>query len=351
MKLNRRYQYTAPEGTISLTGIDLINKLIRIQRLDLPEWETLNPVPRKVNYVPALPETWPWLWMVSSGDYRGTFAKRVAQFWHKGYGLKAPKSVVEQIGNLARQHSGEAVSYEFDFVNEFEWTPGTFGENRNSCWWGSHSEARVMLRDNGGLAMRFFHAGTDEGYARAWLVPTKRFHVLFNGYGFGNPTLTIARIFAGFRGEVYQQINLYNNGSSDSTVYINSGIGFVIGTAENIEGIYTYDFEWWEEDTTECYDCGRRLHDDHVHYGANDLPYCLRCHERLFTECYICNRTRWAEDVTYIDDEPICERCRENHYSVCDGCGEDVYNRDIRERNGMPYCQTCSDELPVQKKK
>jgi hypothetical protein len=348
MELNRRNQFQEPEGTISEAGIAAVGKLIREQRLDQPEWSALNPEP-KVSYVPALPDSWQWAWMVSTGDYRGTFPKRVAQFWFKGYSLKSPKHVIENIGNLARQHSSDPIRYEFDIVDSFDWEAGHFGDG-NSCYWGGHSYARVMLRDNDGLAIRFYNLGTDEGIGRAWLVPYERFHILFNGYGLsGNSTLKIARIFAGWRGETYQRIELENNGHSGGTLYINGGTGYIIGMADDIAGVYSHDFHWGDPNTTKCTDCGEEVHEDDVRIGADDQPYCDDCYSESFTDCDICSNTRWREDCTYIDDQDVCERCMSRHYTVCDSCGRDIHNRDAHERNERDYCQECYSGLPVEK--
>jgi hypothetical protein len=247
-KLNKRYKMTAPKGTITPTGVREIFSLIYAQNVQDGDWAKRNPDWEGTRYLPTLPDNWAWVWVVQKGEtYRGKFPKRVAQYYKKVHNLKAPDAFIEQIGNIARAHSEELSVYYFDFTRDFDWEEGDFGDD-GSCFWGGNAAALDMLYANGAQAIRFYN-NYGHGIARAWLVPMEAEGItfIFNGYGFpGNPTLTVAQAFARFTELRYQQVALTNNGSDDDTLWINSGIGYVIGKAKRIEEIHHYDFGWYD---------------------------------------------------------------------------------------------------------
>jgi hypothetical protein len=232
-QLYTRYTLELPEGTISSTGIDLIGEFMESQNLEEGEWKAKNPN-RSSRYLPDLPEAWDYTWLLQTGDFKGTFPKRVANYYRKEYSIKCPESFIRELGNLARQHSGEKSVYHFDFTDTIDWEDGDFGDS-GSCYWGIYESNRHALQEGGGLAIRFFNEDGD-GYARAWLVQYGSVYIVFNGYGFyNNPTLQIARVFAAFLNANYQNVDFY------SDVYVNSDTAFVVGKVADFRDRYHYD--------------------------------------------------------------------------------------------------------------
>lgn len=306
MELNRLHTFTMPDGTLSETGMALIWRLFSEQDLSSPLWRQMNPDSHRF-YLPTLPDTWQWVWLVQRGEYRGTFPKRVNQYYHKTHGLQCPKEFLSAVGNIAKAHSNEPITYTFDIVNRIDWHDGDFGDGGSCWWWPSQEYAKTMLIDNGGLAIRFYEDG--QGYGRAWLVPIDDFYILFNGYGFaGDSTLTTARMFAAFMGLQYQRIHLTNNGNASGTLYINGGRGYVIGTGERIDGFTDYDFEWLD-DSDYCEACGTTLYEDDVYYGPDYNHYCERCFYNRFDTCTSCGDAFDRDDITERDGEYLCPNC------------------------------------------
>ncbi len=347
MELNRRYELEAPQGSITETGIVAITVFIQNQRGNEGEWLALNPQYVRY-YIPALPENWQWVWLVAGrGEYVGTFPKRVSKYLYKEHGIKAPKSFLTELGNIARRHTEDHLTYRFDFVNRFDWDAGDFGDG-HSCYWDNNSAALEMLRDNGGLAVRFFDDYDGSGIARAWLVEIEvDLYIVFNGYGFeGNPTLIIARIFAQFVSASYKRINLFNNGRSNGTLWINGGIGYVVGAMEAIDTISRHDFEWG--DYAACESCGVSLGEEDIYYGANDGVYCENCFYEMFDTCEYCGEAHWREDIIYLEEgryQYLCEHCVTRLYVRCHECDEWTHRSEARLLVVFHYCADCCPAL------
>ncbi|MEM6530219.1 MAG: hypothetical protein AAF653_18105 [Chloroflexota bacterium] len=244
IQLNTRFEQEAPEGTISDTGINRIQDYIQDQDLTTEMWHGQQPQDG-ATYLRPLPYNWEWVWKVTgNGHYVGTFPKRAGKYYYKQWDVKLPTAFVAQLGNLAREHSEDRSFYRFDFVNEFNWQDGDFGDY-DSCFWGENSRARDLLKDNGAYAVRFFgEEGT--GLARAWVahIADERL-IVFNGYGFsGNPTLKIAQVVARFTGQQYERIYVTNHNTDEGTLWINGSTGYLIGTAEQLANMTEYDFGW-----------------------------------------------------------------------------------------------------------
>lgn len=310
MELYKRFTLKAEAGTISEEGIRQINVLIGKQKLGEEIWQNANPGMTR-HYLPALPDTWQWVWQTAQGDYRGTFPKRVAQFYHKVHAVKLPWSVVSELGNIARSHSADDVVFEFEFVNRIRWSAGEFGDD-DSCYWGCNAGAREMLEDNGALAVRFYSPESGRGIGRAWLVEIEDgLRIVFNGYGFtGNPTLVIARVVADFFKVSYRKITLTNEGGSSGVLWIDhAGQAYLIGPADQIADFDDYDLGWTELHSETCHECGNGIGEYDVFYGPDDLGYCEDCAAELFDSCEECSETYWRSDMQYVDDRYLCNWC------------------------------------------
>lgn len=345
-QLHTRYTVQLPVGTISEEGIRQISHLIETRALyHLSDWQALNPKP-PYPFLPALPESWQWVWLVEEGEYRGTFPKRAQKYWHQ-MGIKSPEPFLSEIGNLARAHSVIQPTYYFDITDVVEWDDGDFGDH-NSCWWDGGGAALDTLMENGGMAIRFFEGeNSDIGKGRAWLSEMLNdTYVVFNGYGFpGNATLTIARAFAAFIGKDYRKIALSNRGAAGGVVWINNGIGYAVGDWSAIASIRAYDLYW--DTFVRCYHCDRRIDEDDAYYGADDRRYCDLCWSDRFSYCDQCGGVFYREDVTYTGDErDLCEWCLNRlGYDQCNACGEWYSVADMEKGEGdQRRCENCQSE-------
>lgn len=337
--IGRRFSFSSMPGVISPAGAAEIETYLACQRPQTDEhWRTLNPE-AACTLLPPLPEDWSWLWIVQSGEYRGTFPKRVASYYYKKHSLKCPDSFIQQVGNLSRKHLDSGFHYEFEFVDEFDWHSGDFGDG-GSCYWGSNEQAREVLQEHGALAVRFYK--DDDGYGRAWFVQTPDFYIVFNGYGYD--TLTIARVLSAWMNVQYRKIQLVNNGETSGLVWINGGIGYAIGTPEKIEGIRSFDLRFDVPFVTYCSRCDDRIErEDAVYFGPDDHEYCEDCYYDLFSSCDHCGEVYFDDDLTYVhDSELVCVWCRDRHYSHCSKCGDWHRNADVVIIDQRPYCETCA---------
>lgn len=329
-----RISFSFPVGMVSLAGISAVELLIartNVGTADTP------------HYVPGLPQTWNWAWVVTGrAAYVGTLPKRIWKYYYRTFGVKLPDTVVSQIGNIARANTETSAAYEFEFVTKIDWRAGDFGDG-GSCYWGSRGAALELLADNGGFAVRFYEEGKGKG--RAWMYQIQDgVYVLWNGYGFqGDSTLTIARVVATYLGMSYRRINLTNWNVDSGTLYINSGRGFLIGAADIIEGMDDeYDFQWGDQEYYDtCANCGDGLHEDEGYYAPDDNTYCESCYYELFDTCELCGETHDREHITYVEStrENVCHECLDARFTMCDNCGDYYPIGDVYERGGEWYCE------------
>lgn len=337
LHLNQMYTYNAPKGMISERGVSEIQGYMGIQHLQDGDWKALNPNNAR-RLLPALPAGWDWTWVVTGrGEYVGTFPKRVGKWLYKENSLKAPATFLQELGNIARRHTEDNITYTYEFVNRFDWQAGDFGD-RGSCYWGGHSGAREVMENEGGLAIRFYNDG--KGFGRAWIAPIdENLYIVFNGYGFTHyPTLTIARVLAAHVGGSYKKIGLLNHGSSAGLLYINSDNGFIVGSPDAIAEYSEYDLQWGEGIT--CENCGDELYEDDMYHGVDGERYCEHCFYQEYTYCGRCGETTHNDDAHYIEyrSEDVCEYCYDRYYVRCEGCENSFLDGDCTDVNGVSYC-------------
>jgi hypothetical protein len=350
-ELNKRYTVQAPQGAISDTGIGLVIQHIAMQRLHNDDWKVQNAACPHT-YLYPLPDDWNWQWVVKGrGEYVGTFPKRVSKYYFKTYAIKCPNTFLQELGNLARQHSADSTAYHFEIVDSLQWEAGDFGDN-GSCLWGSRDSARAIMEANGGLALCFYN-DENKGYARSWLAKLNdNLYIVFNGYGFkSNPTLTIARVFAQFTGLSYKKIALSNNDATSGTIWINSSIGYIVGSADAIADYSRYDLQWHKKpgmlpDMLTCADCECDVHEDEIYYSPNDEPYCRDCFYERYDYCARCDEIEYRDSLYYIEHEghEVCEHCLDSNYTRCDECDEYYRHHEITNLDNHALCQSCLEE-------
>jgi hypothetical protein len=312
-----------------------------VQNLTSQEWQLINPG-IGLDRLPALPDDWQWRWLVTTGEYRGTFPKRVRQYYWKAHGLKCPDIFIEAIGNLARDHSTEAITYYFEFVDQIDWQAGDFGDH-SSCYWGEFIGARYMVENNAWAVC--FYDSLDIGFGRAWFAKiSDDQYIVFNGFGFnGNATLVIVRMLAAWLNLSYKYIALKNHGSTGSALWIDGGIGYVIGKKADIASIDRFDLGWEEIWVKSCNGCGDEVDDDDAYFDPDGYPYCSHCFYNHCDYCSECSEVHYHNDLTWVTGDAVCEECLSEHYSYCDGCQE--YLRDTEteydETDKAYYCEEC----------
>jgi hypothetical protein len=181
---------------------------------------------------------------------RGNYPKRLSRLAYADFGLKLSPSLLAEIGNIARDHSG-GTDFFVEFTRQLN-LPASQFVHSGSCWWTSYSNSRCAHKTNGGLAIRTFHdERTSRPAGRAWVLPLKILdsssqvrkgqrqlltptfntidaagYVIFNGYG-NLGGYTPARIMAHMFGMTYRKVSL-----SLSPMYLNNGNGYLVGHEE-----------------------------------------------------------------------------------------------------------------------
>ncbi len=300
--------------------------------------------------LPNLPYAWCWDWrVVGKGEYVGTLPKRIGKWYYQEHATKLTPDQLTTIGNIGSQHSTRDETYSFDFVDRIDWSAGDFGDS-GSCFWSCHASAKDMILDNGGGAVRFFHADTHNGIARAWIVPRPDgCFLVFNGYGMG--TLPIARIVATHLDHAYyRQVKLTNNGISDGALWINGGNGYLVGPQSVVTTIDAIDLDWDDPDGCVCEHCGDRIdEEDHYHNPDGD-DYCGSCHDNRVAYCESCHEDCWIVDTrTDPSGDLICESCYSDSVRWCEHCGEDVWESDTKEDpDSNIICDSCHSDNVVE---
>ncbi len=289
----------------------------------------------------VLPSCWSWVWRVGGkGEYVGTLPKRIGKYAY-GHHEKLSIELLSEIGNIASRHCSKSAEYHFDFVNKIEWDAGEFGDE-NSCFWSCHKEAKEMITSNGGGAIRFFF---DEyftgGYARAWIAPLEKLnkigfftsvseefikqrmrgcYVVFNGYGM--ETLAIARILATHLNHAfYQEKTLENFNGSQDELWINGGVGFLVGPQDVVTLIDSLDFQWGERSPSKCNNCGDIFPEEEMSYDPERNLLCCECFKEMVIRCEFCEEDIWRCDfVEGPYGEMICIKCARAHLYTCHHC-------------------------------
>lgn len=105
-----------------------------------------------------------------------------------------------------------------------------------------------------------------------------------------------------------------------------------------------YCEECFDENFTECADCGAIIPRDDAHW-VNDGDYviCDYCCENNYYHCYECGELIHEDNATYLDryDRHICESCLDNYY-YCNECDEYVHSDDWNCE--YDCCDSCAEE-------
>ena len=281
-------------------------------------------------------------WMIPKGKYSGTWPKRYQSYVYQQFGCRPPESMVAKLGEILSRFANCEQTYVVDFVNECDWDPGDFGENRGSCWWNEYSNARTGLFDNGGMAMRFY-TETGKGCGRCWIYPEDDRLYIFNAYHKNDLSLyNMACLLSTFLGVSYKRCDI-----DAPRAYVNNDTGYCIAPVGVLMGInpdrsVTLEFADEPEDERECYHCGRHFPEDDNWYRYDDNDICERCMDNHYFNCYGCNETFYSEDCNDAEDNQYCNDCFSELFTSCCECGDAVANDDIIEVDCDYYCEDCA---------
>ncbi len=224
----------------------------------------------------------------------GNFPKRVAK-WYLQQGYKLTPEQVSEIGNVARRFASAQAKHAVEFTRDLNQSASDFFHS-GSCWWGSESHSRCILKQCGGLAIRTWTVDGTEApnpnkgpqptrvndcgcpsctnYAhqmrawkaipdtitqpvgklsgRAWIVPldnalqlthdaeNARAFVVFNDYGIDG--YEFARLVAQMTGKSYRRI-----GFQLGNAWVNSDRGFLIADPATCQRTDSLSFDFRHE--------------------------------------------------------------------------------------------------------
>lgn len=245
-------------------------------------------------------EEWSWEWVVKIGSYQGTLPKRIQKFLFNTQKHKLTPEQISELGNIAQRWLPKTDEWEIDFVKEFDWEAGDFGDS-GSCFWGDRRETKWWLKEVGAYALRRLRPNTRElGYGRCWILTHESVpdgFVVFNGYGkydskevnhkYGSPqTRDFARVLLAYLKEhhtdlhyEFKPVQFSINGSTSSPVWINN--------------------------------------------DGNSAALCAP--RAVLTE--IPKNLNWSYSVSTTQN--------------CDSCGDSVYRSELRESHGIMVCESC----------
>jgi hypothetical protein len=287
-------------------------------------------------------------WMVTSGQFAGTFVKRYQNYMFKVLGFKDyDPVVVAKLGEIISARCDVGEVYYFDIVRSCEWNPGQFGERENSCWWKEYSDSRIGLFENGGLSLRFFDETSlslnlkqrTHGIGRCWLFPyNDDTFLIFNAYHKRMVSLLLmARMMSTILGTLY-----YDAKIKVPDAYVNGDKGYRIGDTE----AQVYCVEFVDTSKIMCANCGVSFTEDYITYVGDD-PICDECLSDHYFWCEDCEEYfERSSDYHIVRGKWFCNDCYGSKYFSCDECDNDTDNDECNEDgDGHEYCNECYLEL------
>jgi hypothetical protein len=169
----------------------------------------------------------------------GNLTKRLRKFYLQRE-LKLPDKLVENVGNIARAAMARSTTVDLVLSRRLNGTADEYN-NDGSCWWGSYSSSRCVLKQYGGMALLLYR--DDELIGRAWVMPLKRddsrwvpspdvkeatAYVVFNVYV--NDAIVPARLLAELLGHEHKDVYL-----SIGPMYVNNDRGRLVASRDILD--------------------------------------------------------------------------------------------------------------------
>jgi hypothetical protein len=320
----------------------------------------------------------------TSGDFRGSFTKRIQSYLWKTYGFQ-----FDDKGNLLNNFFTSATK---DTISEdlfgrfdpsFNWTPGDFGDPQ-SCFWLGNSIARYYMKGwekavayclytklaepSPRIKVRPFHKTPTQqegtwysGYGRCWVLfnwPNEDVLTIFNAYPSGTLlNAFVQTICAGLAKDnpklanslTSRQVSFTNKGSTGGWFYTNGGTSILLGTPEALKKLGTQvdmkveqpKLESFPDYGATCmFGCGRYAWKDRPSIWGVDKA------NRKAVVCELCLVKKKREIIFECD---LCgvECFYHPNYTAYDFCSKDI----MHKINGgiKKVCPTCFEKYDEDK--
>lgn len=256
--LNEAFLFKTPPEFQRYNTTEIVAILLKIYR----EWRTrYDPLKNFPWMELAFEITWKWL-----DEKKMPLPRRLSDFLIKYGDYRLSSSFWGSLGNEIREKTPMVSEYCLRITNQFNWTPGAFGDG-GSCMFESRSSTKQAMAESGkffalqhftsdnsdnprGMAVMLKDWGTYYSASRCWLFPTSVFInnveedivVCFNSYG-RYPLQQLAKLVQALTGaETTKRVSVSNRNSTCGGVYVNSGGGIVVGSERALSMIEHIDF-------------------------------------------------------------------------------------------------------------
>ena len=225
-----------------------------------------------INFDEVINEITPY-WVVSKGEFAGTFPKRLFKIAKIKYGIKLNNNVLGEIGNIAQKYTLNR-EYFIEFSRNFNWNPGEFGDG-GSCFFGMYRYQRTRIKLLGGYAMKIYDPDKLP-IGRAWVLPydnTKENFVVFNSYTTKNYNLVFfARLLSFYLGGIYEKVEEEIPG-----IYTNNGYFYFV-SARGEEYNWINLERYFLNTSVSCLSCGESFPVLDLKKYTDDIHlYCPQC--------------------------------------------------------------------------
>ncbi len=256
--LNEAFLFKTPPEFQRYNASEIVTILLKIYREWRMRYSSLQEFPWMEL---AFKVTWRWL-----DDKKVPLPRRLSDFLIKFGDYKLSSSFWGSLGNDIREKTPMVAEYCLRITNQFNWTPGAFGDG-GSCMFESRSATKNAMAESGkffalqhftsengdnprGMAVALKDGGTFFSASRCWLFPTsvlinnveEDIVVCFNSYG-RYPLQQLAKLVQALTGaEATKRISVSNRNSTCGGVYVNSGGGIIVGSERALGIIEHIDF-------------------------------------------------------------------------------------------------------------
>lgn len=228
---------------------------------------------------------------------RGRLINRIEQYLRYFHDVSLNYQQHEALANIIARNmfGGEQARY-FDIVNYIRWTPGTFGENTGSCWWGGYKRGKDLfineMKRGEAVAVRLFRPATvqelNDGRVRKWYksyVGTGRcFVIVGNPY----PNIDIVMNGYGLNQEQWRELFLTTFGYSHARdihlrlhneIYVNRSSGMALSTEPiTIDKFVSNNFGTIAPYI--CQNCGLKVRIPTRYTAVREKQLCLHCADK-----------------------------------------------------------------------
>ena len=180
----------------------------------------------------------------------------------------------------------------------------------------------------------------------------------------------MARILARHLGDsYYHKIGFTNEGKGEGDLWINGGVGYLVGPQVAVLSMPSVDLEislnsktcdrceeevseddtcatpsgetycsqCYNDNVSTCSNCGDVFLDDDLEFSPSGDWLCRDCYDLLVTCCDDCGSDIYIENATAVKDSSYCPDCFVNKFKECDSCNEIILTGDDR-------CEDCATE-------